>query len=169
VNLANRSRPLLQEKSMSHIVRIAVGAVFLQWGPLATAQSTLGALLDAGATIMTTDEFRKELTHRIIVGPGPAGGTTEIVYAESGSLTGTGSNPNLAVMEYGAFSPIDGTWTTDNEGRVCTIMIIKAQAGGTVTVLPRRCQYWFKSADAYYLSDSDSDRSAKVLRRTVRQ
>ena len=154
---------------MSRNVRIAVGAAFLLWGPLAAAQSTVGALLDAGARVMTTDEFTKELTHRIVVGPGAAGGTLEIVYAENGSLTGTGANPNLSVMLYGAVSPIDGNWTADNEGRICTTMLIKAQAGGTVTVLPRRCQFWFRLGDAYYLSDSDSDRGARVLRRTLKQ
>lgn len=35
--------------------------------------------------------------------------------------------------------------------------------------LPARCQVWFKYADQYFLSDSDSDRSARVLRRTLKQ
>ena len=35
--------------------------------------------------------------------------------------------------------------------------------------LPPRCQFWFKLGDTYFLSDSDTDRSAKVLSRTIKQ
>ncbi len=41
--------------------------------------------------------------------------------------------------------------------------------GQGMAYLPPRCQYWFKLGDKYFLSDSDSDRSAKVLSRTVKQ
>ncbi len=34
--------------------------------------------------------------------------------------------------------------------------------------LPPRCQFWFKRGDQYFLSDSDSDRSARVLHRSVK-
>jgi hypothetical protein len=34
--------------------------------------------------------------------------------------------------------------------------------------LPRRCQYWFKVGDRYFLSDSDTDRQARVFARTIK-
>jgi hypothetical protein len=39
--------------------------------------------------------------------------------------------------------------------------------GGEVN-LPLRCQVWFKNDGQYFLSDSDWDRSAKVLKRTLK-
>jgi hypothetical protein len=33
--------------------------------------------------------------------------------------------------------------------------------------LPQRCQFWFKLGETYYLAESDSDRHARVLRRTL--
>jgi hypothetical protein len=38
----------------------------------------------------------------------------------------------------------------------------------SATTLPPRCQYWFKLGDVYFLADSDTDRRAKVLRRTLK-
>ena len=35
-------------------------------------------------------------------------------------------------------------------------------------VLAPRCQFWFQLGDTYYLSDSDSDRYAKVLPRKLK-
>ena len=68
-------------------------------------------------------------------------------------------------------APISGEWTIDDKGRVCTSMRVGGAMGAAmaVTMLPPRCQTWFKLADQYYLSDSDSDRQARVLRRTLKQ
>jgi len=35
--------------------------------------------------------------------------------------------------------------------------------------LPPRCQFWFKYDQQYYISDSDSDRNVRVIRRTVKR
>jgi len=35
--------------------------------------------------------------------------------------------------------------------------------------LPPRCQFWFKHDRQYFVSDSDSDRSVRVLRRAPKQ
>jgi Ni/Co efflux regulator RcnB len=45
---------------------------------------------------------------------------------------------------------------------------MQIQAGLSGVNLPQRCQYWFKLGDAYFLADSDTDRRAKVLRRTLK-
>jgi hypothetical protein len=36
-------------------------------------------------------------------------------------------------------------------------------------VFAPRCQVWFKHGEQYFLSDSDTDRRARVLLRTVKQ
>jgi hypothetical protein len=43
------------------------------------------------------------------------------------------------------------------------------QANGAVSIIPQHCQFWFKLGDVYFISDSDSDRHAKVVRRTLKQ
>ncbi len=50
-------------------------------------------------------------------------------------------------------------------------MQIGGGPGGAVSgvALPGRCQVWFKYGNQYFISDSDSDRSARVLRRTLKQ
>jgi hypothetical protein len=131
--------------------------------PLALAQDKLGELLDAGARKLSAEEFRQELVQRVIVGPTMSGGTLEVLYANSGEIQGRG----IAVASTSFTpTPVSGEWRIGDTGKICSSM----QLGGTNTViLPSRCQSWFKLADQYFLSDSDSDRQARVLRRTIKQ
>jgi len=133
---------------------------------LAMAQSKLGELLDAGAKKLSAVEFKQELVGHLIVGPTPAGGSIEVMYTPSGAVQGKGSYQQ-AVWP----ASIDGEWTIDDEGRVCTSMRIGGAAGGGLgpVTLPPKCQPWFKLGAHYFLSDSDSDRQTRVLRRTVKQ
>ena len=137
----------------------------------AFAQATLGELLDAGATLLTPDDFRREVVQRTLVGLAAAGGKFEIMYGNSGLIAGVGAPPEnimSPIKEVG----VQGEWFADNEGRICTTLRFGAAAPAIPqgpTIVPRRCQYWFKASEAYFLSDYDSDRGAKVLRRTVKQ
>jgi hypothetical protein len=56
-----------------------------------------------------------------------------------------------------------GVWNIDDSGRTCASMVVGR------TFLPFRCQFWFKYKQDYFIADSDSDRNARVLRRTVKQ
>jgi hypothetical protein len=150
---------------MSLSAKLRLGTVLLLCASLAAAQSNLGTLLDAGAKKLSPEEFKEELVLRTIVGPTATGGSLEVMYANSGVIQGIGN--------YGAvpIAPISGEWKVD-DGRICTSMRIGVSPGGAASglvMLPPRCQFWFKYNEAYFLSDSDSDRSAKVLRRTVKQ
>ena len=131
---------------------------------IAAAQMNLGELLDAGGKRISGQEFRQDLVGRSIVGPGAAGNVLDVVYLDSGEIRGVGSN----TMMGGAFAPnvnyeVRGSWKIDEPQRICATMVV-----GTV-VLPSRCQYWYRFDQQYFLSDSDSDRSARVLRRTVKR
>jgi hypothetical protein len=143
----------------------------IMWTSLAWAQGTVGELLDAGARKLSVDEFKQELLQRLIVGPSPIRGTLEVIYASSGVIQGIAtapSAPNIAREVQ-----IVGAWTTGENGTVCTSMRISSQPGGSVGGmagwLPPRCQVWFKLGEKYFVSDSDDDRSAKVLSRTIKQ
>src|SRR3984893_5536831 len=136
----------------------------LLWAPLAFAQSNLGELLDAGAKKLSVEEFKEEVVQRVIVGPTPSGtGNLELMFANNGEIQGAG----IYTPTFNSLQPIRGAWTTDDNGRVCTRMQIGSAA--PLLVLAPRCQFWFKYAGQYFFSDSDSDRHARVLRRTVKQ
>ena len=81
------------------------------------------------------------------------------MYASNGKIAGSGRHPLFT----GNLVGIGGEWKLDEVGRACSSMRIAGVA------LPYRCQHWYKLADKYYVSDSDVDRSAKVLSRTIKQ
>jgi hypothetical protein len=149
-----------QERTMTLSAKLRLGMVLLLWVPLAAAQRNLGELLDGGAKKLSVEEFKEELVQRTMVGPTPSGGgNLEIMYANNGVIQGLGSQPPFMNTP----QPVRGEWKFDDSGKICTSMSI-------LTVnLPYRCQFWFNYAGQYFLSDSDSDRSARVLRRTVKQ
>lgn len=150
------------------ISHVALLVVLATGASLATAQTTLGELLDAGATIMKVEDFQQEVVSRLLFGKSPSGGDLEIVYGASGTVEGAGSPPRTANWIVQKVM-ISGRWSADKDGRICTILRFGQLSGGSSDTLPPRCQYWFKLGDAYFVSDYDSDRSAKVLRRTLKE
>ena len=124
------------------------------------AQANLGELLDAGAKRLSGREFNDEIAGRSIVGPLPTGGDLEVLYTPGGRVVGRGTSPSYQAPTHRPI--IDGNWRIDEGERVCVTMTFGSQT------FPTRCQYWFKLAETYYLSDSDSDRRAKILRRAVK-
>ena len=131
--------------------------------PIALAQGNLGELVDAGAKRMSIEEFKQELVQRVIVGPTMSGGDLEIMYANNGEIQGRG----IAVVSSAVTpTPIAGEWKIGDSGRICSSM----RVGGTnPVVLPSRCQWWFKLGERYFLADSDTDRSTRVLVRTLKR
>ena len=109
---------------------------------------------------MSAKEFESEIVQRVVVGPAPTGGELEIMYASNGKIVGAGRHPLFGAN---TLVGIGGEWKLDEQGRACSSMKI----GGVP--LPDRCQHWYKLADKYYVSDSDLDRSAKVLSRSIKQ
>ena len=139
----------------------------LLWAPLGAAQTNLGQLLDAGGKLLSLEEFRQELVQRVLVGPTPTGGSLEVVYTSGGTIQGKGTVPGGTGFLYNN-SPYDGNWTGGENQTVCATMNIRPAGGGGSVTLPRRCQFWFRIGERYYVSDSDTDRSAKVLVRTIK-
>jgi hypothetical protein len=142
-------------------VKLWLIAVLVLGSPCAIGQSTLGAVLDAGAQKLTVEEFKAELMQRSLIGPSGTGVEFEVLYTSGGGINGVGrgNSPGLIPGR-----PLDGEWRSDTEGRICSSMRIPASA----IVLAPRCQFWFKLGDTYYVSDSDSDRYAKVLPRKLK-
>src|SRR5262249_49946160 len=141
------------------------------WPGLVAAQGNLGELLDAGATKMTPDQFRLEIVQRPLVGPAASGGVYELVYGSNNVVSGLGSQ--LRVSSLACRASVSGTWNFDEVGRVCATMQMVIEGGVTSqannVALAPRCQSWYKLGEAYYVSDSDTERNTKVLRRTLKQ
>ena len=156
---------LNENKAVPRPSRLLVAIALLLFTPLAVAQNTLGELLDASAKKISPEEFRQQVVQRTIVGAAPSGARMELIYAASGVIGGRAELSQAVITATGAnvIAPIDGVWTIDDSGRICTSITIQS------LFLPFRCQYWFKYKDDYFVADSDSDRGAKVLRRTVKQ
>src|SRR5215203_4822338 len=148
--------------------RIGLLVAALTWTPVAVAQKTLGELLDAGARPVTVAQFRDELVQRLIGGPTPTGGKLEVMYTGDGRLQGTGTQTSNS-SSIPPWAPISGDWSSDDTGRICTSMRVGTTSAGNTMLLPKRCQYWYKLGTEYYFVDSDTDRSAKVLSRTIKQ
>ena len=150
-------------------MKLPLGIALVLWASLASAQSNLGELLDAGGRMLSPEEFKLEVVQRVVVGPTPTGATLEIMYATNGSVAGKGSSPTaVGFQRFRDDSPISGEWRIDDSGRICITMRIVGTPGNALILAPR-CQSWFKYEQKYFLSDSDWDRSAKVLLRTVKQ
>ena len=147
---------------MFRTVKLSLIAVLAFGSSDAIAQSTLGALLDAGARKITAEEFKAELMQRTLVGPTGIGIEFEVMYTSAGTITGLSTHSNAPRLGPGT---LDGEWRADTEGRICSSMRINR---ASATVLAPRCQFWFKLGDTYYVSDSDSDRYAKILPRKLK-
>jgi hypothetical protein len=157
---------------MTRLAKLPFLLALLACARFAVAQGTLGELLDAGARKLSVEEFQKELVQRLIVGPSPTRGTLELIYGSNGVVQGIGTPaPNAPTVA--RETQILGQWTIGENGTVCTSMRISSQPGGSLGMtggyFPPRCQFWFKLGDMYFLSDSDTDRSMKVLSRTLKQ
>ena len=149
---------------MPPFTKLPSSLVLLLWASLAAAQNNLGALLDAGAQRLSGEEFKQEVVQRVIVGPTATGGQIEVMYARTGVISGRGNYQDMAALR---FADVSGEWTLDDNGRVCSSLRLGAYGGGVY--LPPRCQFWFKYKGDYFISDSDSDRGVRVLRRTLKQ
>lgn len=149
---------------------VALRIAFLSMPPLATAQSNLGEALDAGATRVSAEEFRRDVVQRTIIGVTPTGGIFEIVFTGNGAISGAGTASRYSPVQTG----ISGEWRIDDRDRICTSMrAASGQIGGGPQQspslnLPTRCQFWFKAGEQYLLSDSDSDRQERVAQRAVK-
>jgi hypothetical protein len=149
-----------QERAVLLTSKLSFGLAMLLWATLAVGQNNLGELLDAGATTLSAEEFRRDLVGRPLAGLMPGDREVEIVYTINGDLHGSVFSRRQVYQSF----TVDGSWTTGESETICTSWHFETTRGGFI--FPKRCQFWFKLGDKYFVSDSDSDRSMPVLRRT---
>lgn len=127
----------------------------------ASAQSTLGDILDKGFKMLSKAEFVAAV-HNIKISSVRADGVElEYSFQPDGSFGGTWySSTGMANnMGQGNFS---GTWSVEDDGKVCTSTMSR---GGQTTT----CGYWFRNGDQYYASSSATDRAAAAGVRTFKK
>jgi hypothetical protein len=163
------TRRFHSEKAVPRPAKLLLGLALSLCAPFAIGQNNVGELLDAGAERLSPEQFKGEVVQRVIVGPTATGGQIEVMYAANGMVQGRGSSTGIMGAGGVLMSPINGEWTIGDNGRICTSMRIMGTAYTNVVILPPRCQFWFKYKEQYFFSDSDTDRSMGVLRRTVKQ
>jgi hypothetical protein len=140
--------------------RPALAAPLLLASALACAQTTLGDLVQSGAQRLSPQRFEEEVVQRTLRGRIDTGMLVEVLYASSGQLQGIGlAGPAEWSVQ------VLGSWSTGDNGTICTRMTLD---GPTIrAMLPRRCEFWFKLDDRYFVSSSDSDARARVAVRTA--
>lgn len=161
--------PISREKTVPIRIKPQLALALLFCARLAAAQNNLGELLDAGARRLSPDEFKQEVVQHVLIGLTGSGSNLEVIYTANGLISGKGTYIATAVT---AGADLDGEWKIDDSGKICTSMRLRGPglaASSGVLVLPPRCQFWFKYNERYFIADSDSDRSARVLRRTRKQ
>ena len=132
---------------------------------LATAQSRLGELLDAGAKQVTADQFREEIVQRSVQGALEPGVNVEIVYTPQGTLEGVGAGGAFSYSAEWAVR-VRGTWSAGDNDDICATVTLD---GPTIRAsYRRRCQFWFSLGDRYFVADSRSDRKARAIGRMVK-
>ena len=129
----------------------------------AFAQHTLGELLDAKAVKLSKQEVLATITGATLSGPRQAGGTTEIEYKADGTYSGSyqGAAGARGAARGGGFF---GKWTVADDGKACN-----EGSGGSGKAIAN-CHYYFRSGDKLYaVVESESDRSAVALERSVKR
>ena len=148
---------------MEYPTRLSPILLLLLLAQPAAAQRNLGELLDAGASALSADDFRDEVVQHVIIGPTSTGGDLELMYLRNGAIQGVGTTAETMGYALNLSLPISGEWKIDDRGKICTSMLVGR------TFLPFRCQIWFKHGSDYFISDSESDRSARVLKRSLKR
>ena len=122
------------------------------------AQNTLGELLDAGAKKLSKEEIQSTFNGTHSTGKTATGASGEFEFKADGTYHGVVQTPqgNAGIM---------GTWTAAAGDKLCvewTPVGRGASKGGG-------CGFYYVLAGDYYLSESDSDRSVRVLKRTLKK
>lgn len=126
----------------------------------ARAQSALGEIQDKGARKLGKDEVVRLLRGATVRGINASGSEISIDYKADWTIIGA-VLPDRSKGS-GAASGIYGTWVVEDSGRLCVdaTKVIENQT-------QQACGFYFKLGNQYFVSPSDSDGKARLLKRTI--
>lgn len=137
--------------------KLAVFLITIAISAFSYAQSNLAELLDQGGKKMSGAAVKTWLLGGTFSGLGLTNGfPLQIHYKDDGSFTGSVSAPSGPVG-------ISGKWKVDDDGKMCVQL-----AGAPRPDAQWDCAYFYALGDRYFVSESDTDRAAKVGARTVK-
>jgi hypothetical protein len=144
-----------REGNMCFRKALAASAAFL-CASVAHAQLTnVGALLDQGAKLLSTDEVKVTLIGATVT-DSPAGtAELQLNYKSDGSITGQWNDRTISTSAF-------GTWKIDSDKFCYSVQFQLAREPDSSSARPfSRCpQFIFKVDEKYFFSESNSDRSA---------
>jgi hypothetical protein len=141
---------------------LLISAVALVCAGSAWGQSTLGEILDQGATKISKEEWMARMPVTTSdIWPASVGrrGETQYTYNVDGTLSGSLYDYTSATSSDG-----NGTWTVDDSGKVCTVQ--RNSAPGWPSSY-RECSIRYQLGDMYFRIVSDPDRSAKIMKTVI--
>jgi hypothetical protein len=141
---------------------LLLAAIALACAGLTRAQSTLGEILDRGATKISKDEWLAKLPVTTTdFWPAGRRGETQFRYSPDGTLVGT-------LFDYASGTSTDaaGTWTVDDAGKVCTSHRNLAPPPGW-RAGAEECSIRYQLGDKTFRIVSEPERSAKIIKTVV--
>jgi hypothetical protein len=143
------------------ILVVASCAVLMGLGSAyALAQNNLGELIDMGGKKLSKEQVAAALSAANVSGQTRDGALFQSDYKADGTYAGSFVSPQNKRN-----GSTYGQWTVDDTGKVCIDGSIRLYQ-----VQPQKsCLFYFKNGDQYYISPSDSDRSAFVAKREIKK
>jgi len=118
----------------------------------ASAQATIGELLDAGGKRLGKDELRTLLSGATYRGVTRFGARFTVHSDTDGSFRGVSERDG---------KPFAGRWWVEDGGLYCTELRGGRHGGET------SCSTWFRQGARYFASDADAQRGAPLRRRDI--
>ena len=146
---------------MNHRMLISCAAFAGLSSATASAQSTIGEVLDAGGKKLTKDEVVAAIVGGNVSGPTQSGGDLQIDFKADGTLAGN----LVAAQGTRRNGGMYGKWTIDDSGKLCTDLT--TSRNGTKQV--QNCSFLFKVRDQYFVAFDNDDRATRVLPRTIKK
>jgi hypothetical protein len=136
---------------------VAVAVTTLACLGTAHGQSTLGEILDKGAKKLTYEDFVAMLPATSFAAWSWGGGESKVVYKADGTFSG-----NALHYPSRTTSPSYGTWKVDETGKFCVDEKLPAWNQSN-----QDCSFRFEVGGEQFDSPSDTDRSAKLIKRKI--
>ena len=122
----------------------------------AQAQNSLGEAIDAGAKIVSKEDLMALLPGASASGMTGSGVSYRFDYQADASLSG--SFRWTDGRTYG----LTGKWSVNDKGQLCADYV--SHPGNQRST---SCYFHFKLRDQYFLTESDSDRSVRLIKRDI--
>lgn len=142
---------------LTDLSRYALGLAFALTAQFASAQATVGAMLDAGAKQLSKADLSALLGNATLRNRNDQNARVTTVMKADGTLTGSGISSTAHEFIF------KGDWKLSDNNLVCFALLTQFGAG-------KHCEAMYKQGDKYfYATDPDGaiGRDHKVFERTV--